>query len=73
MKEQVYAVRTRYIFEGVYEVKATSREQARAVVQECCGLVLGGDIHSVLSDEYISWEFDTHPEVKICRVGKVRR
>lgn len=72
MKEQIYAVKTRYIFEGVYHVKATTKEQAKTYIQEYCGLVLGGDIHSVLSDEYISWEFDVHPEVKIYQVSQVK-
>lgn len=73
MKEQVYAVKTRYIFEGVYEVKATSREQAQAYVKELCGLVLGGDIHSVLDDDYITWDFDTHPEVQIASVKAIKK
>ena len=64
MKKRVYRVRTRYIFEGVFEVVAESREGARQKVIQNCGLVMGGNIHSTLPDEEINWAFSTHPEVR---------
>ena len=64
MKKRVYRVRTRYIFEGVFEVSAESREEARHKVILDCGLVMGGSIHSTLPDEEINWAFSTHPEVR---------
>ena len=72
MKKRVYRVRTQYIFEGVFEVSAESREEARNKVILDCGLVIGGSIHSTLPDEEINWDFSTHPEVRmggrqICR------
>ena len=68
MKKRVYKVRTRYIFEGVFEVSAESREEARHKVILDCGLVIGGSIHSTLPDEEINWVFSTHPEVRTGRI-----
>ena len=64
MKKRVYRVRTQYIFEGVFEVVSESRESARQKVIQDCGLVMGGNLHSILPDEEINWAFSTHPEVR---------
>ena len=68
MKKKVYRVRTQYIFEGVFEVVAESREEARQKVIQNCGLVMGGNIHSTLPDEEVNWAFSTHPEVRMGRI-----
>ena len=68
MKKKVYRVRTLYIFEGVFEVVAESKEEARRKVLQNCGLVMGGNIHSTLPDEEINWAFSTHPEVRTGRI-----
>ena len=68
MKKRVYRVRTQYIFEGVFEVVAESREDARQKVIQNCGLVMGGNIHSTLPDEEVNWAFPTHPEVRTGRI-----
>ncbi|ERJ66467.1 hypothetical protein [Porphyromonas gingivalis] len=68
MKKRVYRVRTRYIFEGVFEVSAESREETRHKVILDCGLVMGGSIHSTLPDEEINWAFSTHPDVRTGRI-----
>lgn len=68
MKKRVYRVRTLYIFEGVFEVVAESREDARQKVIQNCGLVMSGNIHSTLPDEEINWAFSTHPEVRTGRI-----
>ncbi|MBW4899348.1 hypothetical protein KZY62_12420 [Prevotella denticola] len=65
MKKKAYRVRTQYIFEGVFDVVAESKEDARQKVLQNCGLVMGGNIHSTLPDEQINWAFDTHPEERI--------
>ena len=57
-----------YIFEGVFEVVAKSREEARQKVIQNCGLVMGGNIHSTLPDEEVNWAFFTHPDVKTARI-----
>lgn len=68
MKRKVYRVRTQYIFEGVFEVVAESKEDARQKVLQNCGLVMGGSIHSTLPDDEINWAFSTHPEVRTGRI-----
>ena len=68
MKKNVYRVRTQYIFDGVFDMVAESKEDARQKVLQDCGLVMGGSIHSTLLDEEINWAFSTHPEVKTMRV-----
>ena len=69
MKEKrIYRVQTQYIFKGVFEVLADSKENAQQKVLQDCGLVMGGSIHSTLPDEEINWAFSTHPEVKTTRV-----
>ena len=68
MKKNVYRVRTQYIFEGVFDVVAESKEDARQKVLLNCGLVMGGSIHSTLSDDEINWAFDRHPDVRTGRI-----
>ena len=68
MKKRVYRVRTQYIFEGVFEVVAESREEARKKVIQDCGMVMGRNVHSTLPDEEINWAFSTHPEVRTGRI-----
>nr|DAL13640.1 MAG TPA_asm: hypothetical protein [Caudoviricetes sp.] len=61
-----YSVKTKFVFEGTFTVKANDKEQAREYVEKHCGLVLGGDIHTSLPDEIIDWNFSVHPQ-KIVR------
>ncbi len=42
MKKKVYRVQTQYVFEGVFEVVAESKEDAQQKVLQDCGLVMGG-------------------------------
>jgi len=71
MKKKVYRVQTQYIFEGVFEVVAESREEARQKVLQNCGLVMGENIHCTLPDDEINWAFDRHPNRRIGRITKV--
>jgi len=73
MKKKVYRVRTQYIFEGVFEVSAESKEEARQKVLQNCGLVMGGSIHSTLPDNEVNWAFDRHPNKRIDRITKVQK
>ena len=68
MKKKVYRVRTQYIFDGVFDVVAESKEDAQLKVLQDCGLVIGGSINSTLHDEEINWAFSTHPEVRTGRI-----
>ena len=51
MERKVYRVRTQYVFEGVFEVVATNREEAERKILEDCGMVMGRGVHSTLPDE----------------------
>ena len=73
MKKKVHRVRTQYIFEGVFEVVAESKEAARQKVLQDCGLVMGGSIHSTLPDDEINWAFDIHPNKQIDGITKVQK
>ena len=68
MKKKVYRVRTRYIFEGVFEVVAESWKEARQKVIRDCGMVMGGNVYSTLPDEEINWAFSSHPKVRTGRI-----
>ena len=73
MKKKVYRVRTRYIFEGVFEIVAESKDEARQKVLQDCGLVMNGSIHSTLPDDEINWAFDIHPNKQIDGITKVQK
>ena len=82
MKKKVYRVRTQYIFDGVFDVVAESKEDAQKKVLRNCGLVMGGSIHSTLPEDEInfssnalnnSWAFDRHPNKRIDRIMKVQK
>ena len=68
MERKIYRVRTQYVFEGVFEVTVTDREEAERKILEDCGMVMGRGIHSKLPDEQINWAFSTHPEVRTRRM-----
>ena len=68
MKKRVFRVRTQYIFEGVFEVVAESREDARQKVIQDCGMVMGGSIHCTLPDDEINWAFSAQPDVRTARI-----
>lgn len=63
-----YDVRVRYSFEGTYTVVAEDQEEAIQMVSEECGLVLGGDIHTILDDEEVDWNFGVHPDIRVLSV-----
>ena len=73
MKKKVYRVRTQYVFEGVFDVVAESKEDARQKILQNCGLVMGGSIHSTLPDDEINWAFDIHPNKQIDGITKVQK
>ena len=73
MKKKVYRVRTQYIFDGVFDVIAKSKEDARKKVLQNCGLIMGGSIHSTLPDDEVNWAFDRNPNKLIDRITKVQK
>lgn len=60
-----YEVRVRYAFEGTYMVAAGNREEAKRMVEEDCGLVLGGNIHTTRDDDEVTDGIRIHPESQI--------
>ena len=57
-----YIVNAKFIFSGIFEVEADSRDQARDIVINSCSLATGGN--------EVGWYFDIHPEKKIERIIK---
>lgn len=51
-------------------MEAENREEARQMVMDSCGLVMGGGIHTDLDDEEVDWDFDTHPCMETGRITK---
>ena len=72
MAKKPYKVRTRFIFEGDFEVKADEKEQAKEYVERHCGLVIGGNIHSTIPSDTIDWNFNVHPSKIIVSVKQER-
>lgn len=67
-----YKVPTQFIFTGYFVVEADSADEARKLVDEDCGLTIGGNIHSNLNDEDVDWDFSVHPDRKYGRVTKTK-
>lgn len=65
-----YIVNTQFTFSGVFEVEANSREQARDIVMNDCGFVMGGSIHTTDYESVVDWDFNTHPEKETGRISK---
>jgi hypothetical protein len=59
---KTYTVKTKFIFEGEFYIKAKSKAEAREFVEKHCGLVIGGDIHTSLPNDIANWEFPVHPQ-----------
>jgi hypothetical protein len=66
--KQPFTVRVKYTFDVEFKINATSKTEARELINTQCGLTLGGNIHSTLADEDIDWEAGTHPETKIVSI-----
>jgi hypothetical protein len=62
-----YAVKTSFVFPGVFFVKAESKAEAKEYVEKHCGLVIGRGVHSTLPDEDVDWHFPVHPDKVIGR------
>lgn len=61
--EKEFKIRTQFIFDGDFFVKAKNGKEAIEKVENHCGLTLGSDIHSALID--VDWDFDMHPKKRI--------
>lgn len=67
---QEYIVKTKFIFEGEFYIKAENKQQAKEFAEKHCGLVMGGNIHSILNDEDVDWNFNIHPDKLIGKITK---
>jgi hypothetical protein len=68
-----YEVQVKFIFGGIFRVNAENREEARVNIEQDCGLVMGGGIHSNLNDEDIDRDFNTHPGKKIVHIKQLKK
>ncbi len=57
-----YKVKVQFILEGEVTVNACSKNEAKELVEESFGLVVGGNLHSVDS-RITDWDFPVHPEM----------
>ena len=62
---KTYTIPVKYVFEGTFTIKADSLEDAVEMIDKHCGLVLGGDIHTILDGDDVNWDFHVHPETII--------
>lgn len=58
-RSRSYKVRTKFVFEGTFEVKADSRQMAIQIVKSQCGMSMG-QIHTCCAD-VTDWDFGCNP------------
>lgn len=58
-KRKDYIVRTKFVFEGTFKVYATSKDDAKRIVRENCGM-RSGEIYSTVPN-VLDWDFKMHP------------
>jgi hypothetical protein len=63
-----FEVDTKFVFSGKFFVEAENKEQAREYVYKHCGLVIGGNVHSTLSEDQVNWDFYVHPDKVIGQI-----
>jgi hypothetical protein len=68
-----YRVKTRFIFTGAFFVRAESKAGAKRLVEENCGLVLGGTPYSSLPESDVDWDFPVHPEKETGRAVLIKK
>lgn len=61
---KTYKVPVTFTFSGAFFIKASSPDDARAMAEQHCGLVLGGGIQSSLPFQDVDWDFPFHPAKK---------
>jgi hypothetical protein len=59
---RTYKIKTRFIFDGIFLIKAESKEDAQRNVRDNCGMTLGRSIHTILDEDTANWIFDIHPK-----------
>lgn len=69
--KQRFLVYTKFVFDGVFDVIAENKEDARQKILQDCGLVMGGSIHTTLPNDEINWFFDIHPDKQIDNITRI--
>ena len=69
--KQRFLVYTKFVFDGVFDVIAENKEDARQKILQACGLVMGGSIHTTLPNDEINWFFDIHPDKQIDNITRI--
>jgi hypothetical protein len=68
-----YEVKTKFTFIGSFIVNAENKEEAKNDVEKHCGLVLGGKVHTSLSDDEVpDWDFPVHPDKTVICIKRSR-
>jgi len=67
-----YEVKAKFVFSGTFIIEADSPAQAKEFIHKHCGLALGRNIHTTLSEGTCGWNFDMHPEKIIGTARKVK-
>jgi hypothetical protein len=65
-----YTVKTRFVFDGLFYVKAGNKTLARKLVAEQCGFASRGNIHSTADRDAVDWEFPCHPDKIVLGIRK---
>jgi hypothetical protein len=58
--EETWAVQVEYTFKGVYNIKVATKEEARQIVEQHCGLTMG-DMQCTLPADRVTWHFAMIP------------
>ena len=59
-KKRIYKVKARFIFDGVFEIRAHTRKEAVQMAKIGCGMNIG-EIHTCYGTD-VDWEFDCKPD-----------
>lgn len=60
-KKRIYKVKARFIFDGVFEIRAHTCKEAVQMAKNGCGMNIG-EIHTIYGTD-VDWEFDCKPEM----------
>ena len=59
-KKRIYKVKARFIFDGVFEIRAHTRKEAVQMAKIGCGMNIG-ESHTCYGTD-VDWEFDCKPD-----------
>lgn len=59
-KKRIYKIKARFIFDGVFEIRAHTRKEAVQMAKIGCGMNIG-EIHTCYGTD-VDWKFDCKPD-----------